>query len=160
MVSLQFTLSPMMLFAIGIENPFDVTVQCPHDANPRKHRRSAVAFGDQIKVSTAVCHPSICCSAFGSFWIYLAASSRVTIWRPRGSGIGSSNLRFQPRSLMTPTLLVEFGPKTLWWPRRRIIVARVAPWTRRAGGTACARKLAFPRSFRVRFANPTRVLAE
>ena len=59
----------------------------------------------RIKTSTAVCHSSICCSAFGSFWIYLAASSRVTSWRPRGSGIGSSNSRFQPRLLMTPTLL-------------------------------------------------------
>ncbi len=28
----------------------------------------------------------------------VAASSRVTIWRPRGRGIGSSNGRFQPRS--------------------------------------------------------------
>jgi hypothetical protein len=50
-----------------------------------------------------------CCSAFGSFWIYLAASSRVTSWRPRGSGIGSSNLRVQPRSLMTPPLQVNSG---------------------------------------------------
>jgi hypothetical protein len=29
------------------EHPLDVTVQCLHDANPRKHRRAAVAFGDQ-----------------------------------------------------------------------------------------------------------------
>src|SRR6266403_4295734 len=29
---------------------------------------------------------------------YLPASSRVTSWRPRGNGIGSSNRRFQPRS--------------------------------------------------------------
>src|ERR1700730_14594160 len=50
----------------------------------------------KIKASTVVCHSSICCSAFGSFWIYLAASSRVTSWRPQGSGIGSSNGRFQP----------------------------------------------------------------
>ena len=39
-----------------------------------------------------------CCSAFGSFWIYLAASSRVTSWRPRGKGIDSSKRRCQPRS--------------------------------------------------------------
>src|ERR1700731_4921241 len=50
----------------------------------------------RIKASTAVCHSSICCSAFGSFWIYRAASSRVTSWRPLGRGIGSSNGRFQP----------------------------------------------------------------
>jgi hypothetical protein len=27
----------MCLFAIGIEHPFDVTVQRPHDANPGQH---------------------------------------------------------------------------------------------------------------------------
>jgi hypothetical protein len=47
--------------------------------------------------STTACHSASCCSAFGSFWIYLAASSRVTSWRSRGSGIGSSNGRFQSR---------------------------------------------------------------
>src|ERR1700730_9740605 len=50
----------------------------------------------RIKASTAVCHSSTFCSAFGSFWIYRAASLRVTSWRPLGSGIGSSNGRFQP----------------------------------------------------------------
>ena len=29
------------------ERALDVTVQRLHDANPRKHRRAAVAFGDQ-----------------------------------------------------------------------------------------------------------------
>src|ERR1700730_16602792 len=48
------------------------------------------------RASTASCHSSICCSAFGSFWIYRAASLRVTSWRPRGSGIGSANVRLQP----------------------------------------------------------------
>src|SRR3984893_17498059 len=47
-----------------------------------------------IKASMAVCHSSICCSALGSFWMYRAASCSVTSWRPRGSGIGSSNGRF------------------------------------------------------------------
>jgi hypothetical protein len=36
------------------------------------------------------------CSAFGSRVMYSAAFFRVTSWRPRGSGIGSSNGRFQP----------------------------------------------------------------
>jgi hypothetical protein len=45
--SRQLALSPMMLFAIRIEHALDVTVQRQHDANPRKHRRTAVAFGDQ-----------------------------------------------------------------------------------------------------------------
>ena len=71
-----------------------------------------------------------CCSAFGSFWIYLAASSRVTSWRPRGSGIGSSNLRVQPRSLMTPPLLVELGSKALRRSWRHVLVTWIAPRTR------------------------------
>ena len=31
----------MMIFAIGIEHPFDVTVQRPHDADPGQHRGAA-----------------------------------------------------------------------------------------------------------------------
>jgi hypothetical protein len=54
----------------------------------------------RIKASIAACHSGASCSAFGSFVMQLPASSSVTSWRPRGSGIGSSNLRFQPRSLM------------------------------------------------------------
>jgi hypothetical protein len=37
----------MMIFAIGIELANVVPVQCPRDADPREHRRAAVAFGDQ-----------------------------------------------------------------------------------------------------------------
>jgi hypothetical protein len=37
----------MMVFAIRIKHPLDVTVQGPHDADARHHRRAAVAFGDQ-----------------------------------------------------------------------------------------------------------------
>jgi hypothetical protein len=47
--------------------------------------------------STAACHSAICCSAAASFWIYFAASLRVTSWRPRGRGMGSSNGRSSPR---------------------------------------------------------------
>ena len=43
----RLPLSPMMLFAIGIEHAFDVPVKRPHDADARHHRRAAVAFGDQ-----------------------------------------------------------------------------------------------------------------
>jgi hypothetical protein len=31
----------MMLFASWIKHPFNVTVQCPHDADAREHRRPA-----------------------------------------------------------------------------------------------------------------------
>jgi hypothetical protein len=37
------------------------------------------------RASTAACHSSSCCLAFGSFWIYLAASSRVMNCRPRAA---------------------------------------------------------------------------
>jgi hypothetical protein len=45
----------------------------------------------------------------------LPASSSVTSWRPRGSGIGSSKRRFQPRSAngaraLAHRLLVMYGP--------------------------------------------------
>jgi hypothetical protein len=36
----------MMVFAVGIEHPLDVTVQGPHDADAREHRR-AVLVDDQ-----------------------------------------------------------------------------------------------------------------
>ncbi len=45
-VPLQFVFSPMLLFAIGIEDPFNVPVQCPHDTDARHHGR-AVEFDDQ-----------------------------------------------------------------------------------------------------------------
>jgi hypothetical protein len=31
----------MMTFAVGIKDPFEVTVQRPHDADPGQHRRAA-----------------------------------------------------------------------------------------------------------------------
>jgi hypothetical protein len=37
----------MMVFAIGIEDALNVTVQGLHHADSRKHRRAAVAFGDK-----------------------------------------------------------------------------------------------------------------
>src|SRR5258708_6557943 len=37
----QLPAAPMMVFAIGIEHALDVAVQCPHDADARKHRRPA-----------------------------------------------------------------------------------------------------------------------
>src|SRR5258706_11724011 len=51
-----------------------------------------------IKAFIAACHSAASCSAFGSFVMCLPASSSVTSWPPRGSGIGSSKRRFQPRS--------------------------------------------------------------
>jgi hypothetical protein len=47
MVSLPFTLSPMMVLAVWIEHALEVSVQRTHHADALKHGRPAVAFGDQ-----------------------------------------------------------------------------------------------------------------
>jgi hypothetical protein len=44
--SLQLALSPMRIFAIGIERPLNVTVQRYHDADASEHRRPVV-IGDE-----------------------------------------------------------------------------------------------------------------
>jgi hypothetical protein len=86
-----------MVLTRRIEHPLDMTVQRPHDADARKHRRTAQRR-TRIKASIAVCHSAASCSAFGSFVMYLPTSSRVTRRRLRGNGIGSSKRRFHPRS--------------------------------------------------------------
>jgi hypothetical protein len=37
----------MMVLTIRIEHPFDVAIQCPHDADARKHCRAAAGLRDQ-----------------------------------------------------------------------------------------------------------------
>jgi hypothetical protein len=85
----------MRVFAIWVELPKDVTVQCPHHANARHHGRPVILDDEEQRFDRSLPFLEMLFD-LGSFWIYLAASSRVTIWRPRGSGIGSSNGRFQP----------------------------------------------------------------
>ncbi len=113
----QLAASPMMIFAVWIENALDVPVQCPHDADARQHQPAATdlrgvdqVFDRGLPLLELLFGP-------GSFWIYLAASLSVTSWRPRGNGIGSSNSRAQPRLLMSPSLLVEFGLEPFRHPR-------------------------------------------
>jgi hypothetical protein len=89
----------MRVFPIGIELALDVAVQRSHNADPREHR-GPPDVATRISASIAACHSGASCSAFGSFVMYLPASSSVTSWRPRGSVIGSSKGRFQPRSAM------------------------------------------------------------
>jgi hypothetical protein len=76
-------------------------VESPHHADARHHGR-AVELDDQEQGFYRRLPLSSSCSASGSFWIYCAASSRVTSRRPRGRGIGSSNGRFQPRLATAP----------------------------------------------------------
>jgi hypothetical protein len=150
----------MMLFPIRIEHPLDVAVQCPHDADARKHRRSAVAFGDHDqRLDRSLPFLEL---LFG-LWQLLDISGGI-LKSDKLATAGQRDRIFEfalPTPIaMTPTFFIEFGSKTLRRPWRRIIVTRVAPWTRCAGGATGAGVLAFPRSIRVRFANPTRVLAE
>ena len=58
----------------------------------KKSRPSAAP----IRQAMAICHSAWFCSAFGSFTMKVAASCSVMSWRPRGSGIGSSNGLDQP----------------------------------------------------------------
>ena len=47
LVSLELPLSPVGIFAIGIEHPLDMTVQRLHDPDPRQHRITTAAAQHQ-----------------------------------------------------------------------------------------------------------------
>jgi len=87
----------MVFFTLRIEQALNVSVQCSHDADPRKHCRPP-DVATRISASIAACHSLASCSAFGSRVMQLPASSRVTNWRPRGNGIGSSKGVIHPIS--------------------------------------------------------------
>jgi hypothetical protein len=42
LLPLEFLPTPMRIFAVRIEHALNVTVQRPHDTNPRHHRRAAM----------------------------------------------------------------------------------------------------------------------
>jgi hypothetical protein len=116
-----------MVFAIRVEDPFDVTVQRSHHpirANIVGPPRSAT----RIKASIAACHSGNLASFLGNVVTWVAASLRVTILRPSERAIGSSNSRAQPRSLMAPALLVELGLEAFGHPRLVAVGRFVAPW--------------------------------
>jgi hypothetical protein len=145
-----------MLFAVGVEHALDVTVQGPHDADASEHGGAARRRDQDQGLHGGL--PFL--SLMLGFRKLRDVTPGVLECYKRGSGIGPSNLRFQPRSLMTPTLLVEFGPEPLRRPRCGFVVARVAPRARRAAGAAVAGAFAFPWSIRVTFTHPAAVLAE
>jgi hypothetical protein len=151
----QLAATPMRIFARWVERLLNVSVQRPHDA---ANIVGPPAVATRISASIAACHSGASCSAFGSFVMKLPASSRVTRWRPPGSGIGSSNDRFQPRPLMAPTLLVELGPEAFGQPRYFVLFRLVTPRAGRPGGAAGAGVFAFPRPIGMAFTNPAAVL--
>jgi len=84
----------MGIFARGIKLPNTAAVQGPNDADTSEHRRAA-GCRDQDQ-------DFHCCRGLmlrlRKPRDVIAGTSSVTIWRPRGNGIGSSNDRFQPRA--------------------------------------------------------------
>jgi hypothetical protein len=54
----------MVVFAVA-ENSLDLSVQGPHDADPRKHRGPAQPTTSS-RLSIAARHSAVLCSAFGS----------------------------------------------------------------------------------------------
>jgi hypothetical protein len=77
----------MMVFAVRIEDVLDATVQRPHDADPRKHRRPAKCRDQDQGFRRSLPLRSLMLS-LRKLVMYRPASSSVTSWRPRGSGIG------------------------------------------------------------------------
>jgi hypothetical protein len=67
----------MLLFARRVEHAHDVTVYCPHHANPRQHRWP-VLFATCVSACIAAYHSSMSRSTFGSLMMYWAASRSVT----------------------------------------------------------------------------------
>src|ERR1700722_4980686 len=79
-------------------------------------------------------------------------------WRPRGSGIGSSNSCPQPL-LVTPALLVELRHESVRQPRRAVLIRQVTPRASSTRTPAVASVVALPRSAGVTFTHPAAVLA-
>ena len=65
LVSLQLALAPMMSLAVGIKDPFDVTVKSPHDADPGQHRGAAGLRNEDQRLHGRLPFGRGC-SAFGS----------------------------------------------------------------------------------------------
>ena len=94
--SLELPLSPMAVFALGIEHPLYMTVQARMTAiranivGPLRDTSNSACI--------ATCQSDKSVSFFGSALIYSPASISVTSNQPSASVIGSSNLRCQPVS--------------------------------------------------------------
>jgi hypothetical protein len=59
----------MMIRAVWIEHPLDVSVQRPQHGDPREHRRAAEIDDKDQRVSIAACRCDVEWTAFGSFAI-------------------------------------------------------------------------------------------
>jgi len=85
-IPLQLPLALMRLFAVGLEFQDHAAVQRLQHANARQPVQPPPVSAARIKCSTAICHISRSCSAFGSLVMQVAASLGVSSFRPSGQG--------------------------------------------------------------------------
>jgi hypothetical protein len=46
LIALELTFAPVLYRPIRIKDPFDVTIQRPHDADSGQHRRAATLYNE------------------------------------------------------------------------------------------------------------------
>jgi len=112
-----------------------------------------------ISTSIAVCHSGRSDSLFGRLVMWVAASLRVTSFRPSGRTIASANSRAQ-FVLIPPALLVKLGFEPDRQTRGIVGVSYIADRARRAGSAAPTSLLSGPRRVRMSFAHPASAIAE
>src|SRR5258708_8878719 len=94
----QLAASPMMIFAVWIENALDVPVQCPHDADARQHQpaatdlRGVVRFFDRFLPLLELLFGPV------SFSLLLSATLCLPIHRPHDYRSRSYSLHALPPS--------------------------------------------------------------
>ena len=119
----QLALPPMRVFARCIKLPKVPAVQRSHDADACHHGR-AVMFDDQEHRFDRSRHSARCCSALGSFWIYLARvleGDEMAAARQRDrikslARIAQRTFSCGPIPLMAPRLKIGLGSfrRTTW----------------------------------------------
>jgi hypothetical protein len=99
----------MDVFTRCIKHPNVPAVQCPHEADARKHRRAVIVDNQKHRFDRGLPFLEL---LFGlrKLLKYLAASSRVTSFRPRGNGIGSLRERVAQAELAAGVRLLFHAP--------------------------------------------------
>jgi hypothetical protein len=100
----------MLFLAIRMEHPLDVTVQCADDPDAREHRRAVLVDDQKQGLDRILPFLDL---LFGLRQLLdisggILEGDELALARQRDRIF---ELRFQPRLLMTPSLLVEFGFK-------------------------------------------------
>jgi hypothetical protein len=145
----------MGVLARGIPNV--AAAQCPHDADPRKHRRASERRDqDQgLHSGLPLCGGVLC---FGRLVMQVPASASVT---SGAAGLDRRNVAaILCQASMTPALLVHVRPEAFWRPRAFVITAHIAIAAGRVRTTAWAGVLTFPRFIWMVLAHPSAAIAE